>query len=123
MAEISLGMEGVEVAPGPAWTMDGRRYCQVEWLVCVIGFTTACMAAALAVYKAPAGVFDGHKLAYYVSVLVAGVLGLAEVFAAVTWMSSEGSSVRSLACRCVLYASFLPLAFVAGLGGLRLLVK
>ncbi|KQK15288.1 hypothetical protein BRADI_1g21670v3 [Brachypodium distachyon] len=106
--------------------MNGRRqWPQPEWQVCVVGFTTACMAVALPIYKAPAGVFGDHKLAYYVSVLSAGALGLAEVFAAVTWMSGahEAQHPQGLARRCVLCASFVPLAFVAGLGGLRLLVK
>ena len=96
-------------------------------MVCFIGFTTACMETSVAVYTLPTGIFDDHKLAYYVSVASAGFVGFAEVFAAVTWMSGSAGvgndHPRSQARRCVLCASLLPLAFLAGLGGVRILVK
>ncbi|KQK15287.1 hypothetical protein BRADI_1g21660v3 [Brachypodium distachyon] len=123
MAEstLELGVEASELVPG----LPGRNG-QTEWPVCVVGFTTACMAVALAIYKAPSGIFGDHKLAYYVSVFVAGVLGLAEVFAAITWMSGPHQAAQhphGRARRCVLYGSLVPLAFVAGLGGVHLLFK
>ncbi|KAF7014837.1 hypothetical protein CFC21_028777 [Triticum aestivum] len=121
--ELALGIEGGELPPGSG--MEGRW--PVERLVCFIGFTTACMATSVAVYTLPTGIFDDHKLAYYVSVASAGFVGFAEVFAAVTWMSGSAGvgddHPRSQARRCVLCASLLPLAFLAGLGGVRILVK
>ncbi|KAF7076669.1 hypothetical protein CFC21_081283 [Triticum aestivum] len=105
---------------------EGRRL--VEHLVCAIGLATACMSVALAIYKAPAGVFDGHAGAYYASVVSAGVVGLAEACTAVVWLSAgadgprQGQQQRILR-RCVLCASLLPLAVMSGLGGVRMLVK
>jgi hypothetical protein len=119
MAELALGVDVGDLAP-ETWT---KGQWSLEWLVCVVGFTTACMAASLAIYKMPAGIFDGHKFAYYTSVVSAGVVGLAEVFAAVTWMSGSAGGEIVRAHRCVLCASLVPLAFVAGLGGVRLFVR
>ncbi|KAE8821262.1 hypothetical protein D1007_00647 [Hordeum vulgare] len=120
MDEVALN---VEVDPVPE--MNGQRW--VEWLIFATGFTTASMAVAAALYKAPAGIFDGHRLAYYASVVSAGAAGLAEAFAAMAWMSGAYASSehahRGHARRCVLYASFVPLAFMAGLGGVRILFR
>lgn len=102
----------------------GRRW--LERLVCAVGLITACMSVASAIYKVPAGVFVGHSWAYYASVLSAGVVGLAEACAAVVWLSGADDppqGQRRLARRCVLCASFLPLAFMVGIGGARLLAK
>lgn len=123
MDEVALNVEVGELDPGPG--MQGHR--SVEWLVFAIGFTTACMAVAAALYKAPTGIFDGHKLAYYASVVSAGAAGLAEAVAAMTWMSGSSAGSEHAhgghARRCVLYASFVPLAFMAGLGGVRILLR
>ena len=119
MDEVALNVEVGELDPGPG--MQGHHR-SVEWLIFAIGFTTACMAVAAALYKAPTGIFDGHKLAYYASVVSAGAAGLAEAVAAMAWMSGALAGSEH-ARRCVLYASFVPLAFMAGLGGVRILLR
>ncbi|XBI74239.1 hypothetical protein VPH35_067818 [Triticum aestivum] len=125
---LSVDVEAGSLAAAAAAAKTGHRW--VECMVCTVGLATACMSAASAIYKAPAGIFDGHRCAYYSSVVSAGVIGLAEACAAVMWLSAgaaddgprQGQQPR-LARRCVLCASFLPLAFMAGLGGVRILVK
>jgi hypothetical protein len=122
MAELTVGIESGELAPGKG--VEGRW--AVEWLIFLVGFTTACIATASAIYKAPTGIFNDRKCAYYVSLGSAGGVGLAEVSAAVVWMSRSAGREHahgSLGRRCVLCASFLPLAFVAGIGGVRMLLK
>ncbi|KAM3318639.1 hypothetical protein ACQJBY_036040 [Aegilops geniculata] len=122
-AFFSLNVQVGELA-NLADATEGRRL--VEHLVCAIGLATACMSVALAIYKAPAGVFDGHAGAYYASVVSAGVVGLAEACAAAVWLSAGADGPRQghrLLRRCVLCASLLPLAFMSGLGGVRVLVK
>ncbi|KAI4998838.1 hypothetical protein ZWY2020_054180 [Hordeum vulgare] len=82
-AALSFDVEAGEL------TVAARRGCRsVECMVCSVGFLTACMSAAYAIYKAPAGIFVGHKCAYYASVVVAGLFGLAEACAAVVWLSA-----------------------------------
>ncbi|XBI74235.1 hypothetical protein VPH35_067814 [Triticum aestivum] len=122
-AALSFDVEAGELAVA---ARKGRRW--VECMVCSVGLLTACMSAASAIYKAPAGIFVGHRCAYYVSVVAAGIFGLAEACAAVVWLSAgadgpgQGQQQR-LTRRCVLCASLLPLAFMAGIGGVRILVK
>ena len=126
-AAPSFNIEAGELAAAAACS-KGRRW--VECMVCTIGLATATMSAASAIHKPPAGIFSGHSCAYYVSVVSAGVIGLAEASAAAVWLSAgaaddgprQGQQQR-LVRRCVLCASFLPLAFMAGLGGVRILVK
>lgn len=120
----ALDMEGSELPPGPGM----KGWWPVERLVCFIGFTTACMATSVAVYTLPVGIFDDHKLACYASVASAGFVGLVEMFAAVKWMSGSAGHrgdkhPHSQARCCVFCASLLPLAFLVGLGGVRILVK
>ncbi|XBH53584.1 hypothetical protein VPH35_076057 [Triticum aestivum] len=123
-AALNFHMEAGELTAAAA--RSGRRW--VECMVCAVGLLTACMSAASAIYKAPAGIFVGHRWAYYASVVVAGVIGLAEACAAVVWLSDgrrwqEQQPQQRFARRCVLCASLLPLAFMAGIGGVRILVK
>ncbi|KAM3310165.1 hypothetical protein ACQJBY_031075 [Aegilops geniculata] len=123
---IEVGAErsdDVQSSASVAVATKGIRW--VLRLICSFGLATAFMSVASAIYKAPAGVFDGHRCAYYVSVVSCGIMGLAEACAAVVWLSSaaDDSWGKRLARRCVLCASLLPLAFMAGLGGVRILVK
>ncbi|KAI4998839.1 hypothetical protein ZWY2020_054181 [Hordeum vulgare] len=124
------GALGINVEAGEVGAAVMRSGRWVECMVCTIGLATASMSAASAIYKAPTGIFAGHGCAYYSSVVSAGVIGLAEACAAAVWLSAGVGMANAtdgrrqlLARRCVLCASFLPLAFMAGLGGLRLLVK
>ncbi|KQK15289.1 hypothetical protein BRADI_1g21681v3 [Brachypodium distachyon] len=120
MSEVALNIEAGEL------TVETRGRWTVEWLVFVTGFTTACMSVAAAIYKAPAGVFEDHKCAYYVSVVFAGVVGLAEVLAAITWNArscAHDAHASLVARRGVLCASFVPLVFMAGVGGVGILVR
>ncbi|KAM3310166.1 hypothetical protein ACQJBY_031076 [Aegilops geniculata] len=124
-ALFSLNVEAGELGDGAA-AAKGRRW--VEYLVFAVGLATASMSAASAIYKVPAaGVFVGHRRAYYASVVAAGVMGLAEACAAVLWLSAGAADGprqgQRFARRCVLCASLLPLVFMAGLGGVRLLIK
>ncbi|XBI74237.1 hypothetical protein VPH35_067816 [Triticum aestivum] len=128
MADDGALSFNVEVGELAEVAMKSGRW--MECMVCIIGLTTASISVALAIYKAPAGIFDGHGCAYYSSVVSAGIIGLAEACAAVMWLSAGAADDRPrqgqqprLARRCVLCASFLPLAFMAGLGGVRILVK
>ncbi|XBI74236.1 hypothetical protein VPH35_067815 [Triticum aestivum] len=124
-AALSLNIEAGELAAAA----KGRRW--VECLLCTIGLATACMSVASAIYKAPAGIFVGHSCAYYVSIVSAGIVGLAEAYAAVIWLSGadgppqgeQQQPQRRHVRHYVLCASFLPLVFMAGLGGVRVLVK
>ncbi|KAF7044624.1 hypothetical protein CFC21_053828 [Triticum aestivum] len=121
---IDVDVERSDVQPSSAVVATkGIRW--VLCLICSFGLATAFMSVASAIYKAPAGVFDGHTCAYYVSVITSGIMGLAEACAAVVWLSSAADDNwrKQLARRCVLCASLLPLAFMAGLGGVRILVK
>ncbi|KAI4986866.1 hypothetical protein ZWY2020_019496 [Hordeum vulgare] len=123
MALFGLNVQVGELPELAADATEGRRL--VEHLLCAIGLATACMSVALAIYRAPAGVFDGHGGAYYASVVSAGVVGLAEACAAVVWLSAgaDAGPRQGLLRRCVLCASLLPLAFMSGLGGVRMLAK
>ncbi|KAI4998837.1 hypothetical protein ZWY2020_054179 [Hordeum vulgare] len=122
-APLSFEVEAGELA------VAARRGCRsVECMVCSVGILTACMSAASAIYKAPAGIFVGHKCAYYVSVVVAGLFGLAEAYAALVWLSAGADDPaqaqrQRVSRRWVLCASLLPLAFMAGIGGVRMLLK
>ncbi|KAE8818520.1 hypothetical protein D1007_03647 [Hordeum vulgare] len=71
-AALSITVESGQLAAA----IKGRRWA--ESVVYTVGLATACMPVASAMYKAPAGVFGGHKCAYYVSVVSAGAVGLAE---------------------------------------------
>ncbi|KAF7051855.1 hypothetical protein CFC21_060048 [Triticum aestivum] len=121
-AYFSFNVEAGEVWAAAA---KGRRW--VEYLVFAVGLVTASMSVALAIYKVPAGVFVEHRPAYYASVVVAGVIGLAEACTAVLWLSAGAADGppqgQRFARRCVMCASLLPLVFMAGLGGVRILVK
>ena len=57
MADAALSLN-VEAGSLAAAATKGCRW--VECMVFTVGLATACMSAASAMYKAPAGIFDGH---------------------------------------------------------------
>ncbi|KAF7044623.1 hypothetical protein CFC21_053827 [Triticum aestivum] len=101
--DVDLSHSNVESSSASA-VMATKGIRWVLCLICSFGLATAFMLLAAAIYKAPAGVFEGHRCAYYVSVISSGVMGLAEACAAVIWLSraaDEGPWQR-LACRDLL---------------------
>uniref|UniRef100_A0A0E0MRA0 Uncharacterized protein n=1 Tax=Oryza rufipogon TaxID=4529 RepID=A0A0E0MRA0_ORYRU len=92
-----------------------------------VGSLTLAMAAGTLVYKPPHGLlFQRHVLAYYLTLVGIFLAGVAEVWTAF-WLSEaagDGRRRRRRALgRAVLWASVVPLAAIAGIGGYTVLVN
>ncbi|KAF2948374.1 hypothetical protein DAI22_01g032000 [Oryza sativa Japonica Group] len=91
-----------------------------------VGFVTLAMAVSTLVHK-PADhgeLFQGHAIAYYLTLMVIFLAGVVEVWTAL-WVSNAGESGRRRRAfgRVVLCASVVPLAAVAGIGGYTVMVN
>ena len=93
-----------------------------------VGSLTLAMAAGTLVYKPPHGLlFQRHVVAYYLTLVVIFLAGVAEVWPAF-WLSEAAGDGRrrrrrGALGRAVLWASVLPLAAIAGIGGYTVLVN
>lgn len=93
-----------------------------------VGSLTLAMAAGTLVYKPPHDLlFQRHVVAYYLTLVVIFLAGVAEVWTAF-WLSEAAGDGRcrrrrGALGRAVLWASVLPLAAIAGIGGYTVLVN
>uniref|UniRef100_A0A0E0JE00 Uncharacterized protein n=1 Tax=Oryza punctata TaxID=4537 RepID=A0A0E0JE00_ORYPU len=91
-----------------------------------MGSLTLAMAAGTLVYKPPHGLlFQRHVLAYYLTLVVIFFAGVAEVWTSF-WLSEALDNRRQRPCRhalgrAMLWASVVPLAAIAGIGGYTVL--
>ncbi|CAL4958153.1 unnamed protein product [Urochloa decumbens] len=85
----------------------------------LLGFVTLLMDITTALYKPPRGViFQGHKLAYYLTLAGIFVTGLTDIWTGI-WLSSSSQQNGCLPvlARALLYASVVPFVVIVVLGG------
>uniref|UniRef100_I1NK65 Uncharacterized protein n=1 Tax=Oryza glaberrima TaxID=4538 RepID=I1NK65_ORYGL len=87
-----------------------------------VGSLTLAMVAGTLVYKPPHGLlFQRNVVAYYLTLVVIFLAGVAEVWTAFWLSEAAGDGRRGALGRAVLWASVLPLAAIAGIGGYTVL--
>nr|TKW13411.1 hypothetical protein SEVIR_5G099400v2 [Setaria viridis] len=117
------GAAAIDINTTELFTEDARSELvtssQLARSLFSVGFITLVMDVATALYRPPRGVvFQGHRMAYYLTLAGIFAAGLAEVSTAF-WLSCSGQEHgrRRAFARAVLYASVAPVVVIFALGG------
>ncbi|TVU21937.1 hypothetical protein EJB05_31608, partial [Eragrostis curvula] len=104
---------------------DSSAKTQLAKTLSSMGFLTLTMDVATALYTPPQGVlFEGHMLAYYLTLVGIFAAGLVELFTAFCLSNSGQANGRLVSfARALICASVAPLVTIIALGGFSVLMK